>query len=192
MDQLNIEVLGTQHGDEFIKFLCRLNDETYSLWNRFGYSVSQIDIPKVAYEQCRKSKEEEMGFVAVLDKTKIVAYGCLMFFPRKKERKDHVAALGIVVEPEHQNKGVGIQLMKYMHQWAQEAGFKKLWLSTYVHNKAALGLYKRMNYYVEGIFMYEEKRKNEWDHVVSMACMLDTELNHAKDRWKEIIHQIHC
>lgn len=170
-------------------FLRNLGPRVIDLWNRFGYAPSDFDPKKVACVQCALSRRNERGFVALNHRSEIAAYSYLRFFPEKK-RKAHNASLGIVVLPKYQNEGLGRRLMLEMHRWASENGIKKIWLATYSRNKAAIRMYRSLGYSVEGIFMYDELAPSGWDHVVSMAFMLDKKLKDAASERRRLMATI--
>lgn len=184
-----IRELSTNDQKLLKNFLCSLSEETFACWNRFGFSIKDINPEEIAYKQCQLTGREEKGFISLSSDEEIAAYGYLRFFP-DKQVKDHNASLGIVVADKYQRRGIGKELMLYMHQWAKTKGLKKIWLATYTENKAALALYKQLGYEVEGIFMYDEKGKSGWDHVVSMALLMDDNFKNSKQERKELIDEI--
>lgn len=161
------------------EFFMGLKAQVFDSWNRFGFSIHDFNPLSVAREMCNLPANKEKGFVCVNRDKKIIAYSYLRFFPDKPAKK-HTVSLGIVVNQDYQNKGIGKQLMVFMHKWARKKGIKKIWLATYFRNKKALNLYRKMGYQAEGIFMYDEFGKFGWDHVVSLALMLDGKFRYAK------------
>ncbi|MGA1870272.1 MAG: N-acetyltransferase family protein [bacterium] len=171
------------------RFLLLLPDTVYDLWNRFGFSSVDFTPKEVAYTQCTLPPSLEKGFIAINETEEAIAYSYLRFFPGKKTKKSN-ASLGIVVAPAYQGQGVGMKLMHHMHNWAKKNKIKKIWLATYSRNKPALNLYKRLGYEIEGIFVYDEFGHHGWDHVVSMALMLDEKLYNANEIRESIINEI--
>jgi len=173
-----IRELTNKDADKLGRFLSGLSPEVFDVWNRFGFSIDDFSPKETAFKQCNLVASREKGFVALNKDREIIAYSYLRFFPEKKT-KSHNASLGIVVASEYQGKGLGSRLMQYIHSWARKKGIKKIWLATYARNKAALHIYRELGYQVEGLFMYDECGKHGWDHVVSMALMLDEEFKNA-------------
>lgn len=188
---MNIKIRELRQGDagKLEEFFKCLTPEIYSKWNRFGFSLEDFDPALAARKQCNMDIDQEVGFITLDDDDSIAGYSYLRFFPEKRTKK-HNASLGIVVAPGYQGKGVGNQLMLFMHDWAKTNGIKKVWLATYARNKNALRLYKKLGYQIEGIFMYDERSDEGWDHVVSMALMLDPEFKQAADERKLLMKEI--
>lgn len=170
-------------------FLSQLTPEIFDTWNRFGFSLNDFDAKEIAIKQCNLPINQGKGFVALNKNGEIVAYSYLKFFPEKKTKK-HIASLGIVVAPDYQGKKIGKKLMLYMHAWAKKNDIKKIWLTTYFRNKPALCLYKKLGYQVEGVFMYDELGKYGWDHIVSMALMLDKKFDNAQTERRHSVMEI--
>ena len=173
------------------RFFSELDDDVYKKWNRLGFRVKDIDARKAAEKQCSIPEKEEKGFVAVAENGEIIGYSYLRLFPEKPVKK-HVASLGIVISQKHHSKGIGRKLMQYMHEWAERNGIKKIWLGTYSSNKNALALYKKYGYKVEGVFMYEELFDTGWEHVVSMAKFIGSEIKEPEKQRKTIIDGLYA
>lgn len=187
--QAGIRELKKEDSAKLEEFLRGLPDDVYDTWNRFGLSAAEIDLKETAQAQCRKLRSEEIGFVAADDADRIVGYAYLRFFSGKAAKK-HNVSLGIVVAADQQGKSIGKHLMLHMHRWAERNGIKKIWLATYARNHKALKLYLGLGYEVEGVFMYDEQGKHGWDHVVSMALMLDKSFNRSRTEREALIAKI--
>ena len=62
----------------------------------------------------------------------------------------HVASFAIGVVTAHQGMGVGFRLLQAGEAWAQQRGTRRLEMTVVEHNAAALKLYKRCDYTLEG------------------------------------------
>ena len=68
-------------------------------------------------------------------------------------RRRHVATIGIAVAPEAQGQGVGTALMQAMCDYADRwIGLLRLELTVYVDNAAAIALYRKFGFEIEGRF----------------------------------------
>ncbi|WPK13345.1 GNAT family protein [Lysinibacillus louembei] len=67
------------------------------------------------------------------------------------ERIAHRAYLVIGVHSNSRGKGVGKSLFSFVLNWAKEVGLHRLELTVLVKNEAAVHLYKRMGFEIEGI-----------------------------------------
>ena len=67
------------------------------------------------------------------------------------KRLAHVAMLTIAVADGWRGHGVGTELMKELEAWARRARVRKLQLHVRARNQAAIALYRRLGYAVEGV-----------------------------------------
>ena len=66
-------------------------------------------------------------------------------------RRRHAGAIGIAVAPEAQGQGVGTALMQAMCNYADRwLGLLRLELTVYVDNAAAIALYRKFGFEIEG------------------------------------------
>ena len=85
-------------------------------------------------------------------------------------RRRHTANLGIGVLPEAQRQGVGSALMQalcdYADGWAQ---LLRIELTVFADNAAAIALYRRFGFRVEGTHRAYAMRQGQYTDVLSMA-----------------------
>jgi ribosomal protein S18 acetylase RimI-like enzyme len=62
----------------------------------------------------------------------------------------HVATLGMSVKQDWRRKGVGRALMTDALAWAPTAGIKRIELYVYCRNEAAISLYQKLGFEIEG------------------------------------------
>ena len=85
-------------------------------------------------------------------------------------RRRHVLMLGISVLPEAQGKGVGSALMAALCNYADRwAGALRLELTVYCDNAAAIHLYRKFGFEVEGTFRGYALRDGQYADVYAMA-----------------------
>lgn len=181
-----IKFLEPSDKEKLKEFLLSLSKETIFYWNRFGDIENEKKAAEIAEKQVSLGRKEEAGFVFEENK-KIIGYSYLRFFSEKPQKK-YTASLGIVVTDRHRGKGIGIKLMQRMIAYAKEKGFKKIWLATYTDNKNAIGMYKKLGFEVEGIFMYDEFFGDAPKHVISMALFLDEKLKNSSEERNRLVN----
>ena len=85
-------------------------------------------------------------------------------------RRRHVLMLGIAVLPQAQRQGVGSALMAAMCDYADRwAGALRLELHVYSDNHAAIALYKKFGFQLEGTHRAYALRDGEYVDSLSMA-----------------------
>lgn len=77
------------------------------------------------------------------------------------------AELGMAVAREWRGRGVGSALLAAGADWARENGHHKLSLDVFVHNDAAIALYRKQGFVEEGRRIKHYRRKNGelWDSI---------------------------
>ncbi len=85
-------------------------------------------------------------------------------------RRRHVLMLGISVAPAAQGRGVGSALMAAMCDYADNwAGALRLELTVYPDNAAAIGLYRKFGFLVEGTHRAYAMRDGQYVDALCMA-----------------------
>jgi putative acetyltransferase len=93
-------------------------------------------------------KSDEHFLVAVIDGRVI---GNLGLDVLGRARRSHVASLGMSVHDDFQNRGVGSALMAAMVELADNwLGLRRIELEVYTDNAAAIHLYEKFGFVVEG------------------------------------------
>ena len=85
-------------------------------------------------------------------------------------RNAHTVYLGgVAIHPEYAGKGYGKKMMQDIIEYAGSKGYKRIELSTAIHNEAAIKLYEKSGFNSEGILKKYTWFKNEnifWDEVM--------------------------
>jgi hypothetical protein len=65
-------------------------------------------------------------------------------------KNQHSANLAMAILPSYRGRGIGTRLMEEAHAWAAQVGIEKICLSVFATNQAAIRLYQKMGYQLEG------------------------------------------
>jgi putative acetyltransferase len=85
-------------------------------------------------------------------------------------RRRHVMGLGMAVAPEHWRRGVGNALMSGLLDWADRwAGVLRIELQVFTDNAAAIALYRRHGFEIEGTHRAYALRDGVYADVHAMA-----------------------
>lgn len=128
-------------------------------------------LPMPTAEQWRKKLSETSGnsyvLVALCD-DKVV--GHLAIEVGGRPRIAHVGSIGISVHEDFQSKGIGTALMKAALDLADNwLGLVRLQLTVYADNKAAIGMYKKLGFEVEGTHLAASLRNGKYADECAMA-----------------------
>ncbi len=72
----------------------------------------------------------------------------------------------------HQRMGLGTQLFEKIEEWAKDHQIYRLELMVMKHNQAAIALYQKMDFQVEGIKRDNLFLNGEWIDEILMAKIL--------------------
>jgi RimJ/RimL family protein N-acetyltransferase len=88
---------------------------------------------------------------------------------------DGRAELGMMVRKEHRGQGIGSSLLEACVAWCRDRDAHKLALTVWPHNKAAMSLYRKFGFRVEGRLVRHYRRRSGelWD-ALAMGLILDS------------------
>ena len=129
----------------------------------------QIPYPSMEMwrERLSKAPAELMLLVALVD-GKLVGNAGLDLSPRR--RRTHAAHLGMAVHDQYHNLGVGSALMAAITSQADNwLNLLRLELTVFTDNQAAIGLYQKFGFVIEGTHVAFALRNGEYADVYAMA-----------------------
>lgn len=92
----------------------------------------------------------------------------------KFEKNRHVGFLGISILKRFRKKGIGTAMMKHMMSWAgKQKGLEKISLTAFSTNKAAIDLYRKFGFMIEGISKRQYKIEGRYVDEVVMGKFLN-------------------
>lgn len=100
--------------------------------------------------------------------------GWIVCLSPDRRRLTHTASLGMMIEKEYRNMGIGKQLMEAMVKWAKlNPALEKLALGVFSTNERAIALYKKVGFVEEGRKIREFKiSENEYIDDVLMYMLV--------------------
>jgi len=90
-------------------------------------------------------------YVFLMDTDNIAGYGML----RGWQEGYDIPSLGIMTDVNYRGRGISSQVMKHLHEIAENRGSKKIRLTVYKENKIAVSLYNKLGY------EFSDKNENE-------------------------------
>jgi RimJ/RimL family protein N-acetyltransferase len=117
---------------------------------------------------------EERAASWTLDGTLVAVAGAEIVGSLHVEPNRHgFGEIGMTVAREWRGRGVGSALMAAAIEWARDRGLHKLTLSVFVHNDAAIALYRKFGFVEEGLRVKQIRRASGelWD-TLEMGLLL--------------------
>jgi putative acetyltransferase len=130
----------------------------------------QVPYPSREYWRRRITENAESAhyLVAVIDE-RIVGMVSIDTFPTRPRRK-HAGEIGISVHEEWKGKGVGTALMRAILDYADNwLNLTRLELEVYADNEAAIRLYERFGFELEGTLRQHAFRDGQYVDAKMMA-----------------------
>jgi putative acetyltransferase len=134
----------------------------------------QVPYPSREYWRRRLSENTQSVYtlVGIIDE-RIVGMVSVVTFPERPRRK-HVGVIAICVDGDWQGKGVGGALMRAIVDLADNwLNLTRLELEVYADNEAAIHLYERFGFEVEGILRRHAFRDGEYVDSKVMGRLLN-------------------
>lgn len=132
-----------------------------------SYTPKEADVP-VEEEREKIINHLEVGnlFLVAEAEGKIIAiFTCVVDHSLVITR--HTAVLGMSVDRNYRNRGIGAEMMERAIRWAQERGIVRLELEVYAENATAIRLYEKYGFEVEGRKrMYAYQRGRYYDSLI--------------------------
>ncbi|PYZ94618.1 GNAT family N-acetyltransferase [Salipaludibacillus keqinensis] len=113
------------------------------------YEAGERMISTNQAETMIESLSGHSAFFVAEEDNQLVGY--LIALGNKTNKTRHRAYLVLGVLKRFKGRGIGTELMDEAEDWAVQQGVTRLELTTMVHNEAALALYKKKGYEVEGL-----------------------------------------
>lgn len=144
---MRIREIRFQDAEEYLKLVTEVElDSDYMLLEPGERNIT-------LEEQCQrliKIEQDSLSTIFVAeDKNKRFA-GYLAVFGRNTKRTRHSAYLVIGIIKKYRGRGIGTNLFQEMEKWAEERGILRLELTVVCENEAAVGLYRKMGFFIEG------------------------------------------
>lgn len=87
--------------------------------------------------------------IVVMDEGRLI--GMLDADIHSNSQRSHCTSFGMSVLNEYRRHGVGSALLTELFLWAKKHQIKRIELEVFSNNVAAIGLYKKMGFWVEGV-----------------------------------------
>lgn len=130
-----------------------------------------LQIPSLEYSEAlarfKDSSPFRHRFVAEVDGRTV---GSASLSTRQNPRSKHVGGIGMVIHPDYWGLGIGSQLMAKLLDMADNwLNLPRVELEVATNNPAAIHLYKKFGFEIEGTKRFQNRGDGRWTHTHFMA-----------------------
>ena len=138
--------------------------------------IAQLKAPpveRVANFVKEALRRKDVRIVAV-DASRVI--GWCDITPHQWEGLDHVGELGMGVLKDYRQKGIGGYLLDSALDAARETGLEKVELDVFASNTAAIEMYKKAGFTLEGRKLKARKLDGKFDDIIQMGIFLKSQV----------------
>ena len=144
-----IRPVGEDDAEGFFQMMCRLDDETEYMMYEPGERRDQTKDPSRLRNVIRAAQTGGDLLLAAVDSDEIV--GFIWAERGKTNRVRHTAYIVVGVRSSYRSLGIGTEFFRRMDGWAKACGIIRLELTVECDNSAAVSLYRKCGFAVEGV-----------------------------------------
>lgn len=144
---VNIREIKDEDAENHLSLCIKLDNETKFMLYEPGERTTTVERHR-EFVHSQITYEDSTIFVAEHDNQLV---GHLIVNGGKVKRIKHVGYIVVGILKDYTGQGIGTELFNALENWRTESGIKRLELSVMVHNEAAVSLYKKMGFEIEGI-----------------------------------------
>jgi len=147
----------------------------HKLWSEPGVYRDTLQLPFQSEDAVRKKIENPPeGVIRLVAEVDGRVIGACTLHPNHRPRMRHVAGCGVSVYPDYWNKGAGSALMAVLVDLADNwLNLKRIELEVFVDNAAAIHLYEKFGFVIEGTKRKYAFREGEYVDTHVMARVRD-------------------
>jgi len=143
---IRIREIKESDAEEFLSLCKRIDSETEFMMFEPGERLTTIKEQRNEISDIL-SKDNQIIFVAEKDSQLI---GYLSAYGGRYKRNRHSTYIVTGILQTFTSQGIGTRLFEELEKWARSNKIHRLELTVMVHNEAALALYKKMGFEIEG------------------------------------------
>ena len=140
--------IGAADAEAFWRFLCRLDEETEYMMYEPGERAESGSAERLKGFLARAEAAGDLR-LGVWEGEEIA--GFISADRGSCRRNAHTAYVVVGIRPPWQHQGLGAELFRRLEAWARERGLARLELTVECPNAAALALYKKSGFEIEGL-----------------------------------------
>jgi putative acetyltransferase len=148
MSQENVESFVIRRAEpEDFRGLQRIHEQPRAIWGT-------LQLPYPSAQTWRQRLERQVGghYALVACARDLIVGSLGLAVQERSPRRAHVGTIGMAVHDQWQSRGIGTALLKAALELADRwLNLRRLELTAFVDNEAALRLYKKFGFEVEGL-----------------------------------------
>ena len=144
-----IRPVGEEDTEDFFQMLCRLDEETEYMMYEPGERRERTKDPSRLRNVIRAAQTDGDLLLAAVDNDEIV--GFIWAERGKTNRVRHTAYIVAGVRSAYRAQGIGTEFLRRTDNWAKAEGIIRLELTVECENTAAVSLYRKCGFAVEGV-----------------------------------------
>jgi len=165
---LSVREAVPEDAERLIQFLNQL-DEGFSNVAFVDQADLTVEEEQIQLDRLYHSKNNALILAMDLDKV----IGLISVSGSKNRMTEHIGEIGIVVDNDYQNLGIGTILMEEAMLWAEESNtVKRLELQVQKRNTPAVKLYEKMGFSHEAMIKRGAKAGEEFLDVFQMSYLI--------------------
>lgn len=155
---------------KMIEYVNQISIESDNL--TFGEGEFGISIEQEEQFLDRISKQNNALFITAEFEGIII--GNLNFSGGTRPRTEHTGEFGVSVLKDYWGSGLGTELVKFLVDWCKNLGIiRKVNLRVRTDNVAAIHLYKKLGFNVEGVITRDLRINNKFYDTLFMGLLID-------------------
>lgn len=144
---MKIREIKPEEADSFLELVGRVESDSEYMLMEPGERKISLHEQK---QRLEKIEKDTYSTILVAESKDNALVGYVAAFGGNAKRTRHSAYLVIGIIEEYRGQGIGTDLFQELENWAEKRGIFRLELTVVCENKAAVALYKKMGYEVEG------------------------------------------
>lgn len=146
----NTYIIRTIEAEDARSFI-NLQELTFqqSPFMHYGESEKEVTVQQIRKNLVQWKKDNNRTILLCILNGEFAGYAVIQGF--KSSRTKHVASIRLAIKNEFQRLGLGISLLQSAEKWCADHGITRVELTVMKHNEAALALFKKSNYQIDGV-----------------------------------------
>jgi RimJ/RimL family protein N-acetyltransferase len=166
---VTVRFLTPDDAEQFLDLCLTLDSESDFMMYEPGERPTDVEM---LHETLAAIVRTDNQAIVVADTGQLLA-GYAGFYGGEYRRARHVAYIVAGVRSAFAGQGIGRALFEAGEAWARSAGVRRLELTVMTHNAAAIRLYQRMGFDVEGTRRRAMLVNGQWIDELYMGKLLD-------------------